>query len=224
MYLEHYSGVKRFTVLSNDEQYSLQEQDSGHIIVSPFDSLKDVSGAKRNTQGIIIPGQSVNLFCKWQGGRWCVFPLRPYQKRELNTIDVIEDHHNEFKANGLYSLSEDVAAFANSEGGGTLWWGIEDDGSICGIEQMVDRYGGKDKFSSFLRNKIKQTLNSLLFLSVRFEYFEQAGHTVLKIIVPKSQDIVLAHGESVYIRSGNTSQKLTGDNLIAFFKMKLKAQ
>lgn len=223
MYITNYSGVRRFTVLSIDNQYSLQEQSSGDIIISPFEALKDADGAQRNAEGIILPGQSLSLYCKWLGGKWCVFPLRPYQKREMNTIDVIEGHHNEFKENGLYSLAQDLAAFANSEGG-TLWWGVGDDGTVCGCELMIEHYGGKDKFSAFLRNKIKQTLNTLLFLSVRFEYIEQAGHTVLKINVPKSQDIVLAHGESVYIRSGNTSQKLTGDNLIAFFKMKLKAQ
>ena len=223
MYLENFSGVKRFTILSIDEQYSLREQESGHVIVSPFDSLKDVSGAKRNTQGKIIPGQSVSLYCKWSGGKWCVFPLRPYQKRDSNTIDAIEDMHNEFKENGMGSLSQDVAAFGNSDSGGTIWWGVRDDGTVCGIEHLVERYGGQDKFSALIRNKIKQSLNTLIFLSIRLEFFEQSGHTVLRIVVPKSRDIVLAHGDSLYIRSYNTTQKLTGENLIAFFKMKLNA-
>lgn len=222
MYIENFNGIRRFTVISIENQYSLREQRSGDIILSPFESLKDADGARRNAEGIIVPGQTLSLFCKWNG-RWCVSPLRPYQKRDLATIDAIEDNQNEFKENGLYSLSEDVAAFANSEGG-TIWWGVDDQATICGLELLIERYGGKDRFSSFVRNKIKQTLNTLLFLSVRLEYIEQAGHTVLKIIVPKSHDIVLVKGESLYIRSDNTTQKLTGDNLISYFKMKLNAQ
>ena len=220
MFLENYKGVRMFTVLSINNQYFLREKDSGDVIVSPYESLKDLRGAKRNKEGIIVPGEKISLYCKWSAGKWCVYPLRPYQQ---NFIDIIEDEHNEFKENGLYSLSEDVAAFSNSKDGGTIYWGVKDDGTVCGIENLVKRYGGQDKLSSILRNKIKQTLNSLVFLSIRFEYVVQARHTILKINVPPSSDIVLVKGDSLYVRADNTSQKLSGENLIAFFRMKLNA-
>ena len=74
-----------------------------------------------------------------------------------------------------------------------------------------------DKFSNMLRNLIKQSTNTNLYLDVNIEYEQHGTHTLCHIEVPRSTDIVLVK-DGLYVRSGNTSQRLVGDRMLDYIR------
>lgn len=64
-----------------------------------------------------------------------------------------EDQHTEFKRNWRDDFLMELAAFANSQGG-TLYIGVEDDGSIVGVKNAKS-------LLEDLSNKIKNNLGFL---------------------------------------------------------------
>ena len=112
MFLPNYHAIRDFVVVANTKnRYSLRE---------------------------IRPGQRVRLFCKWDAprSRWAVYPLRPDQ--EVQTIPSAEGLKAEFKSKGVGTFEQDVCSLANCAGG-DLWWGVGDDGSVIGIDALVEK-------------------------------------------------------------------------------------
>lgn len=222
MFIPNYRAVRDFVIVANtDDHYNLRETRSGHVIETSRESLRDLDDVERDPNGLIVPGQCVKLFCKWDAprSRWAVYPLRPDQAAK--TVPAAEGQKAEFKSKGVGTFIQDVCSLANGDGG-DLWWGIEDDGSVKdGISALVERYGGRDKLTCHLRNLLRQTTNTNLFLDVRFTFFERAGRTILKISVPSSRDVVLFR-DALYVRSGNTTQRLSGDRMLSFIYEKMK--
>lgn len=109
-----------------------------------------------------------------------------------------------------------IGAFANHKGG-TITLGVADNKQIVGCERLIDKYGSMDKFSNMLRNLIKQSTNTNLYLDVNIEYEQQGAHTLCHIEVPRSAEIVLVK-DGLYVRSGNTSQRLAGVRMLDFIK------
>ena len=127
MHFTGYHGVAEFTVTAiNNNSYSLCEMKSGHTILAPFDSLIDVKNVKRDQNNLIIPGERLSLYCKWEQKRWKVYALRPGQYTPL-----VENQETEFKAQGLWTFEEDVCSLANGSGG-VIYWGLDDDGNVVG--------------------------------------------------------------------------------------------
>ena len=52
-------------------------------------------------------------------------------------MTVYENHDTEYKEQYVSGIGKEVVAFANSNGG-TLYIGVRDDGSICGVENHDD--------------------------------------------------------------------------------------
>lgn len=113
-----------------------------------------------------------------------------------------------------------IGAFANHKGG-TITLGISDDKKVVGCEKLIAKYGSMDKFSNMLRNLIKQSTNTNLYLDIHIEFESYATHTLCHIRVPSSSEIVLVKNE-LYVRSGNTSQLLLGDRMLNFIIQKHK--
>lgn len=107
-----------------------------------------------------------------------------------------------------------IGAFANHKGG-TLTLGVSDNRKVVGCEKLIEKYGSMDRFSNMLRNLIKQSTNTNLYLGVQIEFEQHAAHTLCYIRVPRSSEIVLVKNE-LYVRSGNTSQLLVGDRMLNF--------
>lgn len=221
MFLPNYHAIRDFVVVTNTKnRYSLREIRSGHVIEASLDSLKNLDGVERDSDSLVVPGQRVRLFCKWDAprSRWAVYPLRPDQ--EAQTIPSAEGRKAEFKSKGVGTFEQDVCSLANCAGG-DLWWGVGDDGSVIGIDALVEKYGGRDKLTCHLRNRLRQTTNTNLFLDVRFTFFERDGRTLLKITVPSSRGVVL-YGDALYVRSQNTTQRLSGDRMLSFIYERMK--
>ena len=120
-----------------------------------------------------------------------------------------------------------VAAFANSDGG-TLLLGVSDDNTVRGLNNdYTSLNGDKDKFQHHLR----------ALLSSQFGKVFVANH--LKVNFPTVSDVEICqvditpsakplwatvkdkHGQAqkkLYVRNGNSSQELTGDELSDYLK------
>ena len=112
-----------------------------------------------------------------------------------------------------------ICAFANCKGG-KLTLGVTDDKKIVGCQHLIDKYGSMDKFSGMLRNLIKQSICTNLYLDVQIEFEHSADKILCHINVPQSPDITFVKDEHLYVRSGNTSQKLIGYRMLNFIKDK----
>ena len=122
--------------------------------------------------------------------------------------DVIQRQQN--KALRTSSLKT-IAAFLNSEGG-TLVIGVEDDGSIYGLEADLKLLGGsRDKFQQILSSIINECIGPHVspYYKVRFEGVN--GHDVCVVDVERSSERVFTKtekGKEFFIRTGNTTKSL----------------
>lgn len=226
MVLNNYLGgeVRNFLVVANHDVYDLKDTLSGQIITTPHESLEGIQKLERDENALIVPGQELSLFCRWEAGRWAVHLLRPGQFGQVSkrlARRLVENHHTELKSTGINSFEADVCAFANA-GGGVLYWGVEDNSEVSdGIDWLLDKYGGRDALTCHLRNRLRQNTNTNLFLEVRFDFRVTNGKTILKITIPASIGVVL-YKDELYVRAANTTHRLYGDNMIAFICDKMK--
>lgn len=114
-----------------------------------------------------------------------------------------ENHDIEYKREYTRDLRKEVVAFANSHGG-TIYIGIEDDGTVTGVE---DADSTILQVSNMLRDAIKPDVS--LFTRCRIE--EQQGKHTVVISVQRGTDRPYYIGEKglkpsgVYVRLGNAA-------------------
>ena len=129
----------------------------------------------------------------------------------MKESDIIE-----FKAAFINDLNKEVIAFANTKGG-DIYIGINDDGSVCGVEDIDDT---ELKCTSHIRDTIKPDLS----MFVKYEHLDIEGKTVLKIVVGKgsmSPYYISGKGirpEGVYVRMGTASVPATETMIINMIK------
>ena len=220
MHLNNYHGVAKFQVIgTNADHYRLKEIKSGHTIVASYESLAELKNVRRDEQKLIIPGQQITLFCKWENKRWQVYPLRPGQGLSPETL--VETQELECKSQGTWTFEEDVCAMANSDTGGCVYWGIDDSGEPTdGVKNLLTKYGNEDKLTTYLRNRLKQNTNTLLFMAIKFDFLWKKGMPILKISVPSSGDNIVLFKDALYVRSANTTQRLSGDRMLSYIYSK----
>ncbi len=215
MFFKNKSGTAKFRVIKNSPAYLLQETESKQIITVEINSLKDDRTAKHDESGRIAKGEILDLKVFMKDGRWDVSPLNN------SATPVLEDSHTELKSLGINSLEQDVAGMANGFGG-KICWGVKDNGEVIGIDDLINQYKGEDALACMLRNKLRQNLNTLLFLSVEFNFTTREGKRILEIKVPKSDKIVLVRGCELYVRSGETTQHLEADLMLEYICNRFK--
>ncbi|MGB0384900.1 MAG: RNA-binding domain-containing protein [Ardenticatenaceae bacterium] len=108
-----------------------------------------------------------------------------------------------------FAVLKTIAAFLNSEGG-TLLIGVQDDGSIFGLEQDIAGVKGKslDGFERTLMDLIKDHIGARFagLIKVRFDKLD--GKDVCAVEVKKADDPVFMNDQhkKFYIRLGCTTQ------------------
>lgn len=156
-------------------------------------------------------------------------------------IDKGESDELEFKSTLRWDLKEgavnkkleevimkSVAAFANSNGG-TLLIGVEDDGSILGLEHDYLSLGGvdRDKFELHLRNLLNQQFGTAVVTSkIDIMFHEVEEKDVCQIDVESAKDPLILKTkdkngqlmEKFYVRSGNSSQEIPLSELHVYMK------
>lgn len=122
---------------------------------------------------------------------------------EQEVLDVCksgEDQLYEFKAAGIEMkiLSKEICAFANTSGGGFLFYGVEDDGTIDNSDQT------RQKFDQSLQNSVRNMISPAL--SIRVIEKEVVGHKILIVIIPPwDTKHVYQYDGRVYIRQGTNA-------------------
>jgi uncharacterized protein YaaQ len=120
------------------------------------------------------------------------------------------------------SVLKTIAAFLNSDGG-TLVIGVEDNGSVCGIEDDLKLVrNSRDLFQQTLMNSINEFIGAAVaqFLETRFE--ETGGKTVYVIDVDKASQPFFMQGpqaKQFYIRLGNTTRALDPEETMRYVQM-----
>jgi predicted HTH transcriptional regulator len=139
--------------------------------------------------------------------------------------DIKEDKVNK-KLEDL--IMKTVAAFANSQGG-TLLIGVDDDGSVLGLEHDFLSLEGadRDKFELHLRNLLNQQFGTAVVTSkIQIVFHEVEEKEVCQIdVMPVKEPLILKlkdkNGqliEKFYARSGNSSQEIPLSELNAYVK------
>ncbi len=121
-------------------------------------------------------------------------------------LDTSESQNIEFKKSWRDEYLKWICAFANTAGG-ILYIGIDDDGTICGVNDS-------HKLTEDIPNKIRNTMG----LVCNVQLLSEDDKEYFKIEVEKYPFPVSYHGK-YYKRSGSTLQELTGvelDKMILF--------
>lgn len=120
-----------------------------------------------------------------------------------------ENNQVEFKSAGVRpeSVAREVVAFANTLGG-SLLIGVEDDGSVSGIEFSLETW-----LANISRN------NVIPALQLAVQEVTIAGNTVCCVTVPKGQDRPYQTLDGKYwLRAGSTNRMATKEELSRLFQ------
>lgn len=127
-----------------------------------------------------------------------------------------EDHRTEFKTQYTSEVKKTIIAFANSEGG-TIYFGVDDDGSAIGLENPDDVM---TRVSHIAREAIKPDIT--LFTSLAIEEIEGKAVVVVSIQKGPRPPYYLAgkglRPEGVYVRHGAVSLPATDAAIFAMIK------
>ena len=120
----------------------------------------------------------------------------------------MESEQIEWKESWSDNYLETICAFANSQSGGRLIIGKNDKGEIVGIRNAKK-----------LLVEIPNTVNNLMNFYPTVEAFEEEGKTFV-IVTIKPQDTAVDLRGVCYRRSGSTTVRVTGRDLIPFIMEK----
>ena len=120
-----------------------------------------------------------------------------------------EDQHTEFKRLWKDEFFRELSAFANSQGG-TLYIGVEDDGTIAGVKDAKS-------LLQDMPNKIKNNLGFLADVNLQSE---DSKEYIAITVQPQEEGI--SYDGKYYVRSGSTVQELRGQELASFLMRKAK--
>ena len=113
-----------------------------------------------------------------------------------------------------------IAAFSNSKSGGRLLIGVHDKNGVTGLAKDIQNKKNKDKWEIYIVNLIKDAFGkdfAPLWLVQNFVQFPDKDTCIYSIRVsPNNEPIYLEN--VLYVRIGNTSQDLHGNDAYKFIK------
>ena len=125
--------------------------------------------------------------------------------RELqNKIAQGEGYYTEFKRNVNSDLKKELVAFANASGG-NIFLGIEDDGTIYGIQHDNQLISKIQEIANECDPPVEIQIKSL-------------SDNVVQIVVPESKTKPHRTTTGFYLRTGANSQKMRTDSILEFLE------
>ena len=121
-----------------------------------------------------------------------------------------------------------IAAFLNSEIGGVLLIGVDDDGKAVGLKEDYGTLNRKDRdgYEAFLVNLMLGAYGKDVGGHIRVDFQEVDGYEVCRVSVRPSPRAVYvpdgASGEHLYIRAGNTTRQLTARETVEYCRSRWK--
>ncbi|MDE0685879.1 MAG: ATP-binding protein, partial [Candidatus Poribacteria bacterium] len=149
---------------------------------------------------------------------------------QYKTVSFEEDLHHEFKdisqnnqpVNSIGQIAEEYAvAFLNAEGG-SIFWGIRDDGSVVGVELTRSQ---RDKISQGVSNKlshISPSGQSLTCKIIFHEVYESDQKTIIndlcvvELAVPKASEVCYTKNGECFVKSYGIKRRLTPREVAEF--------
>jgi ActR/RegA family two-component response regulator len=119
-----------------------------------------------------------------------------------------------------------VAAFLNSENGGELLIGVNDEGKVVGLQADYEtlKKPNRDGFENHLTSLLLGAYGKDLSPLFRFHFHGIEGKDVCRIAVKPSPKPVFVSdgsgGDDLYIRTGNSTRKLSTQEAIEYCKMR----
>ena len=161
-----------------------------------------------------------------------------YEKQSQNIISKGEGQRIEFKSSLKYDynskkanpklqegIMKTIAGFLNFRGG-TLFIGVNDNGSILGLKNDYKLLGKKKNFDGLLihlNNLLKKYFKGNIFASLEFTSLGIEDKEICKIDVEKSSTPIFLKPEGVfYVRSGTTTNKLNTEDAVLYIKNHFK--
>lgn len=119
----------------------------------------------------------------------------------------IEDEHTELKRTFNDSIAKEMVAFLNTDGGTTIYIGVEDNGEVCGVAKLDETM---KKVSDIVDAQILPDCRELVELGTRYE----AGRHVVEIKVQRGSELyyIKKYGRSAqgcFVRVGTTCRSMT---------------
>lgn len=157
---------------------------------------------------LISRGESSDLEFK-SSARW--------DKRESQPSPKLKD-----------GIVKTIAAFLNAEHGGTLLIGVDNDGTVTGIGQDYKTLGkrqDRDGFETFLTNLLLDNYGKDNSPLIKITFHEVEGKDVCRVMVkpsPKPAYVKDEKGEHLYIRTGNSTRRLSTREAVEYCKMRWK--
>ena len=112
-----------------------------------------------------------------------------------------------------------IAGFLNSEGG-ELFIGVNDHSQILGVRDELEQFhkSSIDKMLLHLKNLIKSNIGASLsnFYDINIRNLD--NHQIIQVECFKSDKEVFIKGKDFYVRSGPSTDKLEGKDLIDYTK------
>ncbi len=110
-----------------------------------------------------------------------------------------------------HAVLKTIAAFLNTEGG-TLLIGVQDDGSIFGLEKDLELVGGShDRFEQTFANLIRRYVGAQYTPFITAHFAQVEGRTIYVVQVRPAPEPVYLQGEKgkeFFVRMGTTTQAL----------------
>ena len=121
-----------------------------------------------------------------------------------------ETEKTELKQKLTDSIPKEIVAFLNTDGG-TIYIGVNDDGSVCGIEKLDESL---KKIADIIENQILPESSS--FVELGTKYIENKHIIAIKIRKGESLYYIKKYGRSsqgCYVRVGSTCRSMTEEQI-----------
>lgn len=121
-----------------------------------------------------------------------------------------------------------IAGFLNSELGGVLLIGVDDNGNVVGLEhdyKTLTRHG-RDGFENFLVTLLVNAYGKDVSPLIRVDFHDIHGNDVCRVSLrpsPKAVYVPEGTGGELYIRMGNSTRRLSTQEAVEYSRMRWPA-
>lgn len=188
-------------------QHLKKVQRRRHVKAEASGKARDAKGTETKTELAKVPISEL---------------IKQGESQTLEFKETLEYDTEEKKKNKdiLHSSLKTIAGFLNTEGG-TLLIGVHDSGKIEGIERdlSIMKHSNNDKFELKIRSCLKDRFKPQPIGKVNISFEKFTEGMICRVDVQTSKEIVHLDNE-VYVRDGNTTQKLEGQSLTDWVQQK----
>ena len=147
------------------------------------------------------------------------------QEIEFKQTFCWDIHQNIQNNDRQFDIFKCIAAFGNSKDGGKLLIGVSDDKEIMGLDLDYQYFKNRDKFESYLRDKIESNFNKTFLatkISIAFEIIQGKEICIVDVKPILNEDDLLFlkknNQQILYVRSGNSSRIIPQNEQTKFIR------